>query len=871
MITVYNAVNDFRTSSNNGGPWTYGYSEAGDAGYRMIRFDNTTDRPSSGIPGVVWSKNGYVTSGTPSIWRNLDTFPRYGVAPGQVSLHPGPRPNGDFTILRFTAPAVGRYKVAGQFFAGDSGAMSGRILRNERFASPLVSFPTTTDNSTFDLPVLDLDAGERLDFVVGNNGNFSSGNTPLVLSIEADTASPVATVFDAVAAFQISSNDSGVWRYGYSSDAGANYAFIAFDSSTDNQARVNPGISWSKRGYNNAGAPTAWKNQATTQRYGVPPEALSLHPGPRPNGDCAIMRFVAPRTARYAVTGRFSAGDSGRMDGSVVLDGKATAPLRYFPECTDNSSFDLGVLALSIGQTMDFVVGNKGNYSAGNTPVAVRIEALAGNWSAGDLNNYVDAFGRMAPVASGTADVGSPTVRDVDAAGVAYRVTEQKRRAVKEVIDHSYLSDIAAMGVWPGQIVQSEGMLRASINAIGPFLRLPGRVEIVTELVSPTPGPQFRDVAAPDAGSVNDARRNILNAIKPTDSAGTLKGDFESASSLREVGLKLGLTVTGSAFGVDANAQLNETYKKSVVVGVIRQVFYSVNFTPAAASAAGFWDPAKTTAADLGRFMRNGNPPLYVNSVQFGRLICVTAEGAHSSVDMQAALKAHYDSSVKVAGSIDAKTKKLLGSLRVSIYTMGVPGHLGFETITDPVTELDKVYKAGKTFDWQNPGMPVSFTCLHLADGSSAHVQVAAEYVVALSAVGADIQNSTSYVFDGPGGGLKDTGIIVNPADQVTIQADGMIANGVIFSTNGPEGWPGHTADPAAPLAGGTAYCLIHKFSKDSDWQETKRFWEGSSKNGGRLLLNNNDNNPYNGDPTKQWRVVVDVKRGNAGATGIYI
>jgi len=30
-----------------------------------------------------------------------------------------------------------------------------------------------------------------------------------------------------------------------------------------------------------------------------------------------------------------------------------------------------------------------------------------------------------------------------------------------------------------------------------------------------------------------------------------------------------------------------------------------------------------------------------------------------------------------------------------------------------------------------------------------------------------------------------------------------------------PEGWPGHVADPAAPLPDGAAYCLAHKFSRD--------------------------------------------------------
>lgn len=58
--------------------------------------------------------------------------------------------------------------------------------------------------------------------------------------------------------------------------------------------------------------------------------------------------------------------------------------------------------------------------------------------------------GRMPPVVSGSTDLSSPTSTRVDVDGVAYLVTEQRRRIVNDVIEHAFLQDIAAMGVWPG-------------------------------------------------------------------------------------------------------------------------------------------------------------------------------------------------------------------------------------------------------------------------------------------------------------------------------------------------------------------------------------------------------------------------------------
>ena len=94
----------------------------------------------------------------------------------------------------------------------------------------------------------------------------------------------------------------------------------------------------------------------------------------------------------------------------------------------------------------------------------------------------------------------------------------------------------------------------------------------------------------------------------------------------------------------------------------------------------------------------------------------------------------------------------------------------------------------------------------------------------------------------------------------------------MIFSgTHGPEGWPGHSADPR-PQPQATAYCLVGRIG-NGPWFEAGRFWQGKapSGNAGRLLLNINDNNPYNGNPSDRWTVHVEVQRANAAAAGLYV
>ena len=69
--------------------------------------------------------------------------------------------------------------------AGDSGRMSGTIVAHRNGADEtLYDVPVTADNSFFDVNTR-LGSGETLDFIVGNNGDYTSGNTPIEVSIHA--------------------------------------------------------------------------------------------------------------------------------------------------------------------------------------------------------------------------------------------------------------------------------------------------------------------------------------------------------------------------------------------------------------------------------------------------------------------------------------------------------------------------------------------------------------------------------------------------------------------------------------------------------------------------------------------------------------
>jgi hypothetical protein len=186
---------------------------------------------------------------------------------------------------------------------------------------------------------------------------------PLAMSV----ASPaMAAAFDATADFSITNNPDGVWSYGYSAEGGADYAMTTFNRPIEN----NTGEGWV---YNNMVAPDIYKNTTDTTIDNVKPGQISLHPGPTPFEQFSILRFTAPAAGTFEVTGQFFAGDIGSMNGSIVLAGDFLHPLQFFAATTDESIFTPLNLNMTQGETLDFVVGNNGNYYYGNTPVQVEI------------------------------------------------------------------------------------------------------------------------------------------------------------------------------------------------------------------------------------------------------------------------------------------------------------------------------------------------------------------------------------------------------------------------------------------------------------------------------------------------------------------
>lgn len=183
---TYTAANDWVDGSLSG-PWSYGWDD-GAEGYRFRPFDTFTAQANY----ITWQYSSYITLSAPSAVKNTSGATWVGVADSAMALHPGPDASdttGDAAVLRFTAPSTGNYTVQAQFGDGDLGETLAWVVLNSNFGTPLASLGTTSQYPRFDA-TRTLNAGDTLDFMVGNAGDFFYDTTAVDVTISSPVPEP---------------------------------------------------------------------------------------------------------------------------------------------------------------------------------------------------------------------------------------------------------------------------------------------------------------------------------------------------------------------------------------------------------------------------------------------------------------------------------------------------------------------------------------------------------------------------------------------------------------------------------------------------------------------------------------------------------
>ena len=159
---IYSAVGQFSPVHNPNGVWSYGYTQT--LGSPLIR---------------------YTIAGTTCCSSQIGWFGPFGPAPGYPlvlenefvptqSLDMDPGPEGEYSVVRWTAPGSGTWDIVGDFSGTGITTTDVHVLRN---SAPIYdNFVNASDVHNFGLTV-NLQAGDTIDFAVGFGGAFGGDPT----------------------------------------------------------------------------------------------------------------------------------------------------------------------------------------------------------------------------------------------------------------------------------------------------------------------------------------------------------------------------------------------------------------------------------------------------------------------------------------------------------------------------------------------------------------------------------------------------------------------------------------------------------------------------------------------------------------------
>ncbi|SNY39128.1 thiol-activated cytolysin family protein [Paractinoplanes atraurantiacus] len=443
-----------------------------------------------------------------------------------------------------------------------------------------------------------------------------------------------------------------------------------------------------------------------------------------------------------------------------------------------------------------------------------------------------------------------PGVTEVD--GVDVEVTEQRVRMSRQVSDFVEISPIPDV-MYAGSAVAGVSVPGGALAPIA-LTRAPGQITVTTDLTLPAVRSQSKRLERPDLPSYVDALNELLDELKPTDSAAAMSYRLEKINTLEQGMVSFGLNLKGSGWNVDAKASLNGNLTHSTVFGMFSQAYYQVAFTPEGSPPQFFADDV--TLDEVKAYAGPNNPPCYLSSVTYGRMVILLVDGEASSLEIKAALSGAWTAAVSGAASLSAEYKNTLARSSVTAVVIGGSSGAAGDIIEDPANNLLGWVKKQLTITADLPVTPIQYTVRYMA--APHHLVKVSRTTDPVRIVDANVYGGreaawSGAVGEGPGCGPVGTGLRMNRGDDVTVTATGSIWAGWVFiGRNGPEGLDG-PPKPWYPLPDGDGVrgsMLIGGFD-NTNWFPVgggRRFTVPAEREDGELWFRLNDDNMTNGN-----------------------
>jgi len=243
-------------------------------------------------------------------------------------------------------------------------------------------------------------------------------------------------------------------------------------------------------------------------------------------------------------------------------------------------------------------------------------------------------------------------------------------------------------------------------------------------------------VENPKNSSVESAIDNLISDWKKTvgatgqDISARMSKEIKKAHSTSQLSTDLGFNVKWASNEIKNHLNYEKKSSESTVVAFFKQIYYTVTIDLPNEPSSVFTDDVKVE--DVQRATNAQNPPAYVKSVDYGRIILMRMDTKSSSskLDLENTLKMITSGGTEFDTSSKNKYKQIADNSSVTVLVLGGGAEVAADIFSpDGFNEIPKIIKNGIKFTEKNPAYPISYTVNFLKDHQFAAMPISTDYI----------------------------------------------------------------------------------------------------------------------------------------------
>ncbi|MFO0762274.1 MAG: thiol-activated cytolysin family protein [Byssovorax sp.] len=262
--------------------------------------------------------------------------------------------------------------------------------------------------------------------------------------------------------------------------------------------------------------------------------------------------------------------------------------------------------------------------------------------------------------------------------------------------------------LWPGVVIRGKDAQEGLLTPLGVKLA-PVVFSVSLENITNSPVGEMEN---PSLSAFRDARNEILAGGVTGATPASLDFDVVELHSESQLSTSLGAGLNWPGGPeIAASFDFSSSDKKTKILVNLTQAYYTID-VDSPTHPQDFFDPS-VTVDDLKAEVGAGNPPLYVQSITFGRRVIFAVESNESATDIKAALEATYKGAVDVNAKVSAEHKQMLSSSSIRAFVIGGAGGEATGAISG-FEGLITYIKNGGNYSKDSPGAPIAYKLAYL-------------------------------------------------------------------------------------------------------------------------------------------------------------